>query len=73
MHIACRNMHIAIESILRQTYTYQYKMNDGKNSHQKNRGSPLYPGMCECVGQIPAKLGLNEKLLNKKSGKPSQN
>jgi hypothetical protein len=35
--------------------------------------SPLYPGMWECVGQIPAKLGHDEKLLNEKSGKPSQN
>jgi hypothetical protein len=33
----------------------------------------LYPGMWECVGQIPAKLGCDEKLLNKKSGKWSQN
>jgi hypothetical protein len=39
----------------------------------RKRGSLLYPGMRECVGQIPAKLGCDEKLLNKKSGKPSQN
>jgi hypothetical protein len=39
----------------------------------EKRGSPLYPGKWECVGQIPAKLGHDEKLLNTKSGKPSQN
>ncbi len=44
-----------------------------EKTRQKKRGSPLYPGMWECVGQIPAKLGRDEKLLNKKSGKPSQN
>jgi hypothetical protein len=44
-----------------------------KTHKTEKRGSPLYPGMWEYVGQIPAKLGLNEKLLNKKSGKPSQN
>jgi hypothetical protein len=44
-----------------------------KTLKSEKRGSPLYPGMWECVGQIPAKLGRNEKLLNKKSGKPSQN
>jgi hypothetical protein len=55
------------------SYRNQYKTNNGKYFSQKKRGSPLYPGMWECVGQIPAKLGRDEKLLNKKSGKPSQN
>ncbi len=36
-----------------------------KTLKSEKRGSPLYPGMWECVGQIPAKLGHNEKLLKK--------
>jgi hypothetical protein len=44
-----------------------------KTHKSEKRGSPLYPGMWECVGQIPEKLQCDEKILNKKSGKPSQN
>jgi hypothetical protein len=44
-----------------------------KTLKSEKRGSPLYPVMWECAGYIPAKLGRDEKLLNKKSGKPSQN
>jgi hypothetical protein len=59
-------------------YTILYIQNSIKQTMEKTpksekRGSPLYPGMYECVGYIPAKLGCDEKLLNKKSGKPSQN
>jgi hypothetical protein len=39
----------------------------------KKSGTPLYPGISECVGYIPAKSGSDEKLLKIKSGKWSQN
>ncbi len=39
----------------------------------KKSGTPLYPGISECVGWIPAKSGHDEKLLKIKSGKQSQN
>jgi hypothetical protein len=44
-----------------------------KDHKSKKMSSLLYPGMWECVQQIPAKLGCDEKLLNKEKGKPSQN
>jgi hypothetical protein len=31
-----------------------------EKTRQEKRGSPLYPGMWEYVGQIPAKLGRDE-------------
>jgi hypothetical protein len=48
----------------RHTISYESinKTNEGKTRKSEKNGTPLYPGILECVGKIPAKLGRDEKI-----------